>query len=560
MTSPAKAHPGVALLGGALLAAAFPLGRALAQERPAEPAPPAAAHPAIASISIERTDVFDAEEARDHPPYDLANKLHILTREEVIRRELLFKVGDAADPEALYESERNLRRLSFLHPNSSIEAVPRDDGRVDVIVHTRDAWTTRPDFSLKREGNRTTGRFGLKESNLLGRGKSLEVEYRRDLDRTSDGIEYADPRLAGSRWTLHATHLSRSDGRLYSLFAERPFYSLLTPEAGGGGGSHFSQVTTLHLDGHDAPGFRQIHNDLMAHWARALQASYRCVRRLDLRLRFEEDRFAVEPGEEPLAALPPIGGAGYVALPDDRRFRILEAEYQSEKVEFVKVNYLDKFDRYEDLNLRGNLAASLGVSPAFLGDKNTHLFFGWRYERWFHPSANTYLHASAGTKGRYVAGVGQNVVTGFDMTHYYLWPPRQTLVVHLGQDWGHNLDGDFQYLLGGDTGLRGYDARRFDGNKRLLANLEHRTYFVYDWLHLVSIGLAGFADAGYAWRVGQNEDLGDVVGDVGIGLRFDITRGSTGSVFRIDYGYPVSQVGREENPHGVLSFASGLAF
>lgn len=557
---PAAVRAGNTFGATLLLAASLAGPSVLAQAPSADPAPAPASYPIIASVRIDRTDVFDVQEAADHPPYDLANRLHILTREKVIRQELLFKEGDPADPDVLYESERNLRRLSFLHPNSRIETVPGGDGRVDVVVHTRDAWTTRPDFSLKREGNRTTGRFGLKEANLLGRGKSVEVDYRRDLDRTSDGLEYTDPRLLGSRWALHATHFSRSDGLLYSLDAERPFYSLLTPRAGGGGGSHFSQVTTLHLGGHDAPGFRQAHSDLMVHWARAFEAGYESVRRLDLRFRLDEDRFAVEPGEGPLSTRPPVGGAGYVALPDDRRFRVLEAEYQSEKVDFIKVNYLDKFDRLEDLNLRGNWAASLGVSPAFLGDANTHLVFGGRYERWLRPSLRTYLHATASTEGRYLAGTGQHVITSFELTHYYVRPPRQTLVLHLAQDWGHNLDGDFQFLLGGDTGLRGYDARRFDGNKRLLANLEHRTYLVFDWLHLLSVGFAGFADAGYAWRAGESEDLGDLVGDVGVGLRFDVTRGSTGSVFRIDYGYPVSQVGREENPHGVLSFASGLAF
>ena len=117
-----------------------------------------------------------------------------------------------------------------------------------------------------------------------------------------------------------------------------------------------------------------------------------------------------------------------------------------------------------------------------------------------------------------------------------------------------------QFLLGGDTGLRGYDNRRFDGNKRLLLNVEDRAYMVFDWLHLVSIAFSAFTDAGYVWRAGESEDLGDLVGDVGIGFRFDFTRGSSGTVVRLDYGYPVSAVGRADNPRGLLSFTAGPAF
>jgi hemolysin activation/secretion protein len=83
---------------------------------------------------------------------------------------------------------------------------------------------------------------------------------------------------------------------------------------------------------------------------------------------------------------------------------------------------------------------------------------------------------------------------------------------------------------------------------------------VFDWLHLLSIAFSPFADAGYVWRAGENEDLGDVVGDVGAGFRFDVTRGSSGTVIRLDYAYPLSGLGREENPRGVLSFTAGQAF
>lgn len=160
----------------------------------------------IGEIRIVVGDIFDT-----HIPgergwlYRTANKLHIETRERIIRRELLFAEGDPADPDVLYESERNLRRLSFLHDNTRIVTVPRDDGRVDVVVRTRDVWTTRPSVSLRREGNETTGRFSFIEDNFMGFGKRLGASFRKDLDRSSGGVEYSDPRLLGTRWNLVAS-------------------------------------------------------------------------------------------------------------------------------------------------------------------------------------------------------------------------------------------------------------------------------------------------------------------------------------------------------------------
>ncbi|MBI1950412.1 MAG: BamA/TamA family outer membrane protein [Acidobacteria bacterium] len=536
-------------------------GPMLARGVSAAPDDSAPAYPTITTIRIERTDVFDLENPDErHAPYVLANKLHIETREHVIRRELLFREGDPADPDVLYESERNLRRLNFLHDNSRILTVARDDGRVDVVVRTRDIWTTRPSVSVSRAGNETTGRFSFIEDNLAGFGKRLGASYKRDLDRDSGGLEYSDPRLFGTRWTLGASYFDRSDGLLYKADAGWPFYSVWTPQAGGGGGSHFSQVTTLQIDGEDAPGFRQRHSDVTLHYGWAPRRGYEKVRRLVYRFRLMDDEFDPEPGEAPLVPLPPVGGAGYAALPEDRRFRILEAEYQCGDVRFQRASHLDRFDRFQDVNLGNDWSVSLGLSPVVLGDSHNHLFFGGRFSRWLHMSPNTYSRLEAGASGRLSAGIGRSVITEIDLRHYFLGLPRQTLVFHAAQAWGHNLDGDRQFLLGGESGLRGYDNRRFDGNKRLLLNVEDRVYIVYDWLHLVSIAFAGFADAGFAWRAGEGQDLGDVVGNIGAGFRFDVTRSSGGTVMRLDYAYPVSRLGREENPRGVLSFTAGQAF
>src|SRR2546428_14187613 len=61
--------------------------------------PPRRAYPTIATIRIERQDVFDPDNPDErHPHYVPADTLPIETREEVVRRERLFYGGHSADP------------------------------------------------------------------------------------------------------------------------------------------------------------------------------------------------------------------------------------------------------------------------------------------------------------------------------------------------------------------------------------------------------------------------------------------------------------------------------
>ncbi len=87
----------------------------------------------IGKITIEPLDVYSPIEAEHGSLYRLADRLHIETRRSVIREFLLFREGDAYQPERLEETERNLRALSFLK-SASVTASAPHDGVVDVRV------------------------------------------------------------------------------------------------------------------------------------------------------------------------------------------------------------------------------------------------------------------------------------------------------------------------------------------------------------------------------------------------------------------------------------------
>ena len=99
--------------------------------------------PRINTIEVLSRNVFDESSRGISAPYRVANKIHVRTRESVIRRELLFAPGDVLSPELLAQTERNLRALPFLR-EARVDTIPVDkdgDGHaegVDVQVVTWD--------------------------------------------------------------------------------------------------------------------------------------------------------------------------------------------------------------------------------------------------------------------------------------------------------------------------------------------------------------------------------------------------------------------------------------
>ena len=73
----------------------------------------------VGSINIRRLNVFSEEQAVSWP-YGLANKVHVITSDTLIRRQLLFQPGDVIDHHRFW----NLKGGSGV---TSISAVPRSE-------------------------------------------------------------------------------------------------------------------------------------------------------------------------------------------------------------------------------------------------------------------------------------------------------------------------------------------------------------------------------------------------------------------------------------------------
>ena len=156
----------------------------------------------IGRVEIVREPVFG-----DNNWFERAgNKTHVMTRERVIRRDLLFRAGDALDPQLLVRNAQLLRSRRYISDAEIIVAPdPLDSARVDIVVRTRDSWTITVDGALHGEGRTMVG---LYDANILGWGNSLRVKThfdRRNFDYGGNIVEYEIPNVLGTFFTADFT-------------------------------------------------------------------------------------------------------------------------------------------------------------------------------------------------------------------------------------------------------------------------------------------------------------------------------------------------------------------
>ncbi len=188
----------------------------------------------IGNIVLEKHDIFDLSNPKENNAlFRLANKLHIITKDETIEKQLLLEPGDLFSERLAAESGRILRSNRYFY-DASVTPKNRRDGKVDLHVKTRDVWTLKPGLSYSRKGGETKTSISLEEINIFGRGQELGFSSTRDVDRDTSLFEFKD-RHFGSNWlSVELSLANNSDGHSNFLSVARPFYALDTRWAGGG--------------------------------------------------------------------------------------------------------------------------------------------------------------------------------------------------------------------------------------------------------------------------------------------------------------------------------------
>jgi hypothetical protein len=502
----------------------------------------------ISSVFVDNHSVFDLTDPGLNPRFEWAyrtvNGLHMRTREEVIRREILFTEDDCYDVERLRESERLVREMPFI-ADVDIFGVRQADGSFHVIVDTRDEWSTRvePRFDGRVRGLR------VREDNLLGTGRHLSAFYlERDEERVY-GVSLRNPQLLATRWTGEVEAGRTATGALLTQALTYPFVGQVGRWAMRQAVHHHDRYFELWVP-HEG--------ELVPLWLPERQRSfeiggaYRWGTRgfnrtlLGLALSGEWLSYPGEalfsrrlgPGEVP-AEVPEL------RLDSLASVRLLFLTGQR-NVFYVRRRALDTVNGTEDVRLGVETEVGIGPTLPYLsGDRNLAadlaLFLGGEL-----GSVLTGLQMVVEGRRNHEAPAERtewNDVVG-QLNAWAYWRPeeesRHLFVGSLRAAGGWHVVTPFQITLGGIAGMRGFPRYVDPGSRRVVATLEHRAYLGWPLPDLLDVGTVAFADVGKIWA--GDAPFGVTSGvraNVGVGLRAAFPPGS-GQTLRLDVGIPLA--------------------
>ena len=509
----------------------------------------------ISEIVIVRHELFSAADGLPKGfPWRAANRVHIDTREEVIRRELLFSEGDRLDPVLIEETLRNLRALGFLH-EERIECRPADDGTVVVLVETRETWTLGAIFDIDSINDQYSVTAGVIESNLLGRGKSLSFWGRKGLRHGTTVIEdtlsasYYDPGVLGSRVELYGHYTDFETGELYSGAVERPYFARSTRWSAGAEGYHRRITRRLIAAGAFTAEYEEELNVVTAQVGYAVRRLPDLVHRLGFYYTHEErliNDYAGHADSEP---------AGLTLSHPGISYRRLAARYIVERD-------VAQFDRNEDFNMGNDLVVQLGYSSEALGGDDDELIFRVADRQGLSFREGHFVVASIEYEGRYREELCDTVLSvGADYTL------RKTPVDCLALKhtfhgevlfrYGRNLAPENILWLGeGGDGLRGYPRGAFTGNRLTLLSIEDRIFPERKVLGLLAVGGLLFFETGYVWGEDEEIDVGDLKSDAGAGFRFALPSLSNENILRLTIAFPFSETDGSREPIYTVDLSS----
>jgi len=479
----------------------------------------AIAQPRFGNIYIENGNVFDSTESNALYVKDVMNALHTITKPYVIQDELLFRKDDELTEQTILETERNLRQTG-LFTEVRIELDSTGFDYYDVYVVTKDRWSLTPSILYGTGGGISEYGGRISEKNLLGTGNKLEFEglYRNENDIKWQGYAALEmPRVFRSDFSLLASlraNRFRTDQNInfidpYRNTQDLLSYGMLLQNSFGSDFLYLNNLDTAIL----LPFQERIGQ---AYFSRAINK--------DNRLFFTG---LVEYNQTDRG------------IPQSRRAfdnsgKIL-IQFSSLSQKFIPVERVNLF-RTEDLVVGGYGRVVLGKIFPIESSGDNLLYLGGQGEQSYYDGKN-YLFGQLTAGSAFKGAVASYTYQEFLGLGFHRLDENITLAASFRQQTAWRWGALRQLILDNDFGLRGYDANRFAGDNRLLANAEIR-YFTGLDLWLFDFELAGFYDIGTVWDQSIKITESQFYNSVGLGLRFH-SRKTSGehSIFRVDFAY-----------------------
>lgn len=534
----------------------------------------------ITEIFVDNRSVFDVGgdelDSRFNWAYRSANRIHVRTREGVIRRELLFGVGDCYVPALLEDSERILRSLSFI-ADADVFGVRQPDGSQHVVVETRDEWSVRlePQWDSDAGSVAITG-VELREDNLLGTGQHVSAYFKESQGERVYGAAVGTRQLLGTRLDAELSVAKTPVGVSVVQRLAYPFrgengrwafrqeiehlernFIIFVPDAGADGGVRRRYFEEARRSFDIGTVMRLGRRGRLTLFGLALAGEWTEYPRDYLSVDGGGDRPAMRqlvPGdpEPPVTGLDTISSVRVVFLAGQRN------------VWFERRRALDAVRGTEDVRLGVEAEVGIGRSlQAFSDDDDLLLDLGFSLAA--APGRQFLAGFSARAEGRRLYGAQEGALQWRNLfgqaDAWAYWRPsdesRHTFVTAATVVGGWRTMVPFQLTMGNRAGLRGLPTHAWPGERRVVASLEHRMYLGWPYPRLFDLGTAAFVDVGKMWAGGDTFGMNSPVeASVGFGLRAAFPPGSR-RTYRMDVAVPITDALSSRNV--VVTFGLGQA-
>ncbi len=518
----------------------------------------------VGEVRLVRRPIFSPEEERSGTPLvgllrRFMNRVHVVTRKSVIRRELLFHPGERLRPALLAETERNLRSLGFLNDITVAPADTLAGGRVPIVVDTRESWTLKTDFSYTQaSGGDTRWNVQLSDTNFLGYGVTMGTGIGGDENSNYWNLWYRQRRILGTALWFGADDSERADGYARTVFLNRPFWSeadrwsLATRywdrsfeqryylSNAGPAGEDPRRGASLHAlfprqeQGAEAGVLLRVHGKQRGRiWRQGLGMRWSKVGYgLDGRGQELSDGRNVDLGW--------LAGAGQPLGRDQGTTVWPYFEIQTHGRGWTKNRFIMQYGAIEDINLAPVVDVKVGPVPGAMGTTSAGGTARWRaegtWEQWVVSGPGLIL----------LKGTGE-AEWGSDEADYHLYTVLAGWMGHTGAEetpwltkvfaeYGHgdSLEGTKALTLGLDRGLRTLEFDGMAGDRLARLTMEEGKVFPGEMLGMFRYGVGAFVATGAAWWHDEDRGLDDARREAGCGLRFGPTRSANAATGRID--------------------------
>ncbi len=485
----------------------------------------------IDSIEIDNRNIYDVQNpAYNNIVFRTANHLHIVTRQAVVRREILLHVGEPFSVDIAEESARNMRaRLALYDAWVEIEKLAEDKLLVRFV--TVDEWSISGGIRYNRDGNLDKFKFGLTERNLLGQAVGLGADYYIE-DGKNDyiAVSFVGRRFQGHKLQIKGTYSGNPEAKRYLLGLSRPYYDLMQSWKWGISGGGTTDLREIYSDDRliasnddDADRLSIVAGGRTGRYDKKLEFDvlydYVCETTRDR-------RFYSNSPEDSTEAL--------ANFPTDSMFHRIGLVVGVLVHDYVTLRRIDCFGAAEDFRIGPilQISASYAFSHDSTAFRQMGVGLGWTGYR------GQTLFAADGETSAWHDRSGQLVRRLYALRLWlYNWSlPMTTMAFNARFMEDQPIGGVNRLVMGGTTGLRGYDKYFMTGDRRLIANLEARFLPGLEILS-VQFGATLFVDYGQTWEYGEELGLDEAYAAIGIGIRVSGEKSSRSALGRLDLSY-----------------------